>query len=137
MILLDTCVISEAILPKPSESVLTWIESLPEHRVYIPSVVLAELLKGVYCLPKGRKRDALSLWVEQLADRFEGRILAFDSSTAFQWARITSLLEAKGKVVPLMDSLLAALAMQHSATLATRNVGHFEPTGIGLVNPWE
>jgi predicted nucleic acid-binding protein len=137
MILLDTCVISEAILPKPSGSILAWIESLPEHRVYIPAMVLAELQKGVCSLPRGRKRDGLSLWVEHLSDRFEGRILAFDGSTGFHWARITCQLEAKGIVLPLMDSLLAALAIQHSATLATRNLGDFEPAGISLVNPWE
>lgn len=56
MILLDTCVISEALRPKPSSQVMAWLESLPENRVFIPVIVLGELRKGVDRLDRGAQR---------------------------------------------------------------------------------
>ena len=32
--------------------------------------------------------------------------------------------------------MIAGIVKASHATLATRNVGHFESLGIGLVNPW-
>lgn len=137
MIILDTCVISEAIKPEPSAKVLSWIDALPESQVYIPSLVLGELQRGVLRLSSGRKRDALVLWLEHLEERFSGRWLPFDNESAGAWGRLLARLEQQGRKLPLMDSLIAALALQHQACLASRNVDDFTGTGIELVNPWD
>jgi len=120
MILLDTCVISEVLKPHPSTAVLNWLDSLPEDRVYLPALVLGELQKGVESLPQGKKRSLLRLWLEQLCQRFQGRILDFDEGKA-----------------PAIDSQLAAQTLQHQGILATRNLKDFEFTGAQVLSPWE
>lgn len=52
------------------------------------------------------------------------------------WGALYARLEAVGKPMPAIDSLLAASAAHTGFTLVTRNVDHFEHTGIALLNPW-
>ena len=112
MILLDTCGVSETMRPNPSPEVLDWLNGLPETKVYLPAPVIGELHKGVELLPRGNRQKALRIWLEQLRERFTGKILSFDEETA-------------------------AIALRHSALLATRNVSDFQDTGVEVVNPWE
>lgn len=137
MILLDTCVLSEALKPVPSARVLEWIASLPEERVFIPALVLAELCKGIERLDSGTKRSALRLWLEQLKARFAGRIVPWDEDCAETWGRLAAERERAGKTMLLMDSLIAAQAIRLNASLATRNAADYEGSGALLVNPWE
>ncbi len=137
MIILDTCVISEALKPSPSAAVLNWIDTLPEERVYIPSLVLGELRKGIDLLPSGSKKQSFTLWLEQLQERFKGRILILDGETALVWATLSARLQKEGKPAPVVDSLIAAHALKHHALLATRNIQDYENSGIDLSNPWQ
>jgi len=136
VILLDTCVISEALRPKPSSQVMAWLESLPENRVFIPVIVLGELRKGVDRLDRGTRRAALDLWLEQLQERFRRRILDVDQETALSWGALNARLEREGHRMPAIDSLIAACALRHNALLATRNSADYAPSGVELVNPW-
>lgn len=137
MILLDSCVISEVLKSEPSPRVVSWLDTLPEERVYIPSIVIGEIRKGIELLPTGNKKGALTIWLEQLQQRFSGKILSFDEETAVIWALLTSRLEKSGTRAPVMDSLIAASALRYNAILATRNSRDYENTGIQLVNPFE
>ena len=137
MIVLDTCVISEALRPEPDQKVMAWIEGLPEEQVYLPALVLGELEKGVELLPEGSKRAALRLWLEQLRRRFSGRILSFDEETAVRWGDVSARCQSFGRRLPVVGGMLAATALQHAALLATRNVADFRETGVTLINPWE
>lgn len=137
MILLDTCVISETLKPEPSPAVLDWIDHLIESQVYLPALVIGELHKGVHLLPESQRRQALRVWLDQLEARFEGRILCIDHAVCITWGRLTADLKRGGSTIPVVDLLLAALAIHHSAVFATRNTGHFAATGADLVNPWE
>lgn len=137
MILLDTCVISEALKPKPSPKVLEWIASLPEEAAGLSVLVLAELQKGVERLESGNKRSALRLWLEQLKSRFAGRILSWDGECAAVWGRLAAEREKAGRSMPLMDSLIAAQAIRLNAYVATRNSADYEGSGVLIVNPWE
>ncbi len=136
MILLDTCVISEALRPHPSPKVVEWLDSLPEEQVYLPAVVLGELEKGIELLPQGAKRAALRLWLEQLRQRFNGRILSFDEETAVCWGDLAARCQKSGRCLPVIDGMLATTALQHAALLATRNEEDFRDTGVEIVNPW-
>lgn len=136
MILLDTCVVSEAIRPQPSRKVLQWLDSLPEYQVYLPVLILGELEKGVNLLPEGEKCSALRLWLEQLRERFRGRLVPFDEKTAVAWGKLTARFENSGRRLPVIDGMVAAVALRHSALLATRNVTDFRDTGVDIVNPW-
>ena len=137
MILLDTCVVSEALKPEPSAAVLDWVDQLSEPQVYLPALVIGELHKGVHLLPESGKRQALRVWLEQLEARFAGRILSVDHAVCITSGRLTADLKREGTTIPAVHLMLAALAIHHSAVLATRNTGHFAATGADLVNPWE
>lgn len=136
MILLDTCVVSETLRPEPSQKVLDWLDSLPEPRVYLPAFVVGELQKGIELLPGGKKQTALKTWLEQLCERFHDRILPFDEESARQWGKLTAELEASGKIIPAIDCMIAAITLRHSGLLATRNLSHYENTGVDLIDPW-
>lgn len=136
MILLDTCVVSATLRPAPSQKVLNWLDSLSEPRVYLPAFVIGELQKGTELLPNGKKRTALKIWLEQLCERFYGRILPFDEESARQWGKLSAKLDASGKTIPVIDCMIAAITLRHSGLLATRNLSHFENTGVDLIDPW-
>ncbi len=137
MIVLDTCVISEALRPEPNPRVMEWIDGLPEEQVYLPALVLGELEKGVELLPEGSKRTALRLWLEQLRQRFSGRILSFDEQTALRWGDLAARSQAAGRPLPVIDGMLAATALQYNALLASRCGDDFRGTGVEVLNPWE
>lgn len=136
MILLDTCVVSEAIKPKPDPRVLAWLGGISEEALYLSSVVVGELKRGIELLEEGNKKDALRVWVEELLGRFEGRILDIDAGTMLAWGELNARLRSGGLTMPLMDSLVAACALRNNALLATRNLRDYEASGVPLTNPW-
>jgi toxin FitB len=136
MIILDTCVISECLKPSPSAALMEWIDSIPEEQAHLPSIALGELQKGVELLVNGKKRQALRLWLEQLRQRFDGKILSFDEDSAILWGDLSARLIKLGKPTPVVDGMIAAIALKHDALLATRNAKDFRDTGVKLVNPF-
>ena len=137
MTVLDTCVISEALRPSPHPGVERWIDSIPEETVYVPSLVLGELQKGVDLIPESDRREAMAIWLHQFKDRFAGRILPVGEAAAVEWGHLCAKLQRTGRPLPVVDSLLAAVVLANDAVFATRNVRHFEPTGIHVINPWD
>jgi predicted nucleic acid-binding protein len=136
MILLDTCVVSEAIRPDPDPRVMAWLDSLVEDEVSLSTLVLGELRKGVELLPDGNRRAALALWIDQLTARFRRRLLAFDLLAADRWGTLVAQASRAGKPLAAIDGQLAAQALVHGAVLATRNTADFEATGCLVLNPW-
>ena len=136
MIVLDTCVVSESLKPEPDPRVMAWIDSLEESEVFLPSLVLGELRKGVELLPNGNRRAALSLWLGQLEQRFAARILNLDSVVAARWGSLTERLQRAGTPMPVVDGLIAAHALVPGAVLATRNTADFAASGVVTLNPW-
>jgi len=132
--LLDTNVISELIRTKPDENVLSWVNSLPSEAFYLSVLSLGEIRKGVEKLAAGDKKHRLVHWLEQdLPDWFEDRVIAADTVVADQWGVLAA---GAGRSVPAIDSLLAASAMTHGLTLATRNVKDFAFPGLNVIDPW-
>lgn len=77
------------------------------------------------------------MWLtEQLLSRFAGRIAHISTEVMLVWGQLTGALEKRGKPLPAMDSLIAAIALTHHFSLVTRNVTDFENTGVSIVNPW-
>lgn len=136
--LLDTNVISEGAKPRPDPSVMDWLGSIDEDQLFLCVISLAELRHGVERLASGRRKSALDRWLsEVLPDRFDGRLLGVDLTTADHWGRIVARAEAVGRPMGAMDAFLAAVAEQHQLTLVTRNISDFEETGICLFDPWD
>jgi predicted nucleic acid-binding protein len=136
--LLDTCVISELVKPRPDERVVRWVDAVDERKLFLSVLTVGELEKGIAKLPESPRKASLRDWLENdLAERFAERILPVDAAVAVAWGRIQGAAERAGLKLPVIDSLLAATAEVHGLTLATRNVADFERCGAAVFNPWD
>jgi len=98
---------------------------------------MGELYKGAKRLPESRRRTLLTEWIEMdLKERFAGRILPVDLEVAEIWGQICADAERRGRVLPVVDSLIAATALHYDMIVVTRNVSHFSPAGVAVENPW-
>lgn len=135
--LLDTCLLSELVRPAPAASVLAWMEKQSSLNLFMSAMTLAELHRGVAKLPLSRRREELAQWLQRVELGFEDRILAFTKDTATIWAQMCAQVETKGRTMGMMDSTIAATAMEHGLTLITRNTSDFDQAPILVVNPWQ
>ncbi len=136
-VLLDTNVVSELIRKEPERSVERWAAGLPLESLFFSAVGEAELRYGAAILPAGRRRETLVADIERmLRNAFEDRVLPFDSDAAREYAYIAAMRRSIGRIVPLGDGQIAAIARSHGMSVATRNVRDFEDTGVETVNPW-
>ncbi|MDU7360611.1 MAG: type II toxin-antitoxin system VapC family toxin [Propionibacteriaceae bacterium] len=137
MIFLDTNVISEPLRPSPSPLVVDWLDRQHITTLGITAFTVAELRMGVAILPDGSRRETLATRIErELLPAFEGRIAPFDEPAGAAWASLQATTRARGRNLPLMDSLIAAICISQGATLATRNESDFEGFGLDIINPW-
>jgi predicted nucleic acid-binding protein len=131
--LVDANVLSEPTKPEPRAKVVDWL-AMHERELVVDSIILGEVLMGVLALPIGRKRARLEDWFEMVAATIE--CLPWDAAVSRRWAGLVVGLKRRGQTIPLLDGMIAATALQHGLTLATRNVRHFEKVGVKLVNPF-
>ena len=135
--LLDTCVLSEFFKKQPHQQVVDWVESENEPSQWISSLTVAELKKGITRLVPSRRKTELERWFGKTMIRFEPRVLSFDTAIAYRWAAMIAALESKGRPMPVIDSLIAATALEHNLTLVTRNESDFADTGVTVLNIWK
>lgn len=136
--LLDTNVISELVKPRPSAKVTAWIETTDESLLYLSVLTLGEIQRGIASLPQSRRRATLEAWLnKELRARFDGRILLIDQEVADRWGLLTAAARNNGIVLPVIDGLLAATALEHNLTLVTRDTGHIPSMGVAVFNPWQ
>ena len=137
MIVLDTSVVSDMMLPRPTVRVIEWITKQTTSRLHLSTISEAELRYGVEILPSGQRRERLLAEIEgMLRDDFEGRILPFDSYAAREYAVIAAARRAVGRTINHAGCQIAAIARSHRASVATRDVNDFEGCGIEVINPW-
>ncbi|MBE9057648.1 type II toxin-antitoxin system VapC family toxin [Sphaerospermopsis sp. LEGE 08334] len=135
--LLDTCLISELVAKQPNQKVLDWVDAQVPETLYLSVITVGEIAKGICKLTPSKRKDSLTTWLnETLPNRFEHRILTVDVSTMVLWGNLVASLEQNGRPLPAMDSLIAAIALQHSLSLVTRNENDFAGTGVVIINPW-
>ena len=136
--LLDTNIISELVKPKPEANVTEWVENTDESLLYLSVLTLGEIRRGIAALPQSRRRATLEAWLDKdLRARFEGRILVIDQEVADRWGFLTAAARNSGIVLPVIDGLLAATALEHNLTLVTRDTGQIPSMGVAVFNPWE
>ena len=132
--IVDANLLSEAIKPDPAPQVLDWLR-LNEQNLAVTPVVLGELEYGILFLPASRRKKQLELWFEKI--RSTAHCLDFDSKAASSWAHLLAHLKSKGHAMPIKDSLIAASAIAHNLTVATRNTRDFKNARVPLLNPFE
>ena len=136
--LLDTCVVSELIAKRPNQTVLNWLDAQPQGDLYLTVITLGEITRGICKLPDSKRKSALETWFStDLLPRFSGRIMLLEVETMLLWGDLVGSLEPRGRVLSLMDSLIAATALQGDFTLVTRNEKDFTGTGLTLFNPFD
>ena len=134
---LDTCVLSETIKPKPDMGLIAWLRGQKPDSLFLSAISLGELRKAVDRLPTGKKKRGLLLWLTGMINEYDGRFLDFDTECALRWGSLTASLEAAGTPMPVLDSMIAACALRHGYTLVTRNDRDYRNSGVLLLNPWK
>jgi toxin FitB len=137
-IVLDTNVISEPRRPSPEPKVMGWLARQDVEWLYLTATVVGELAHGIAILPRGRRRDRFEAWLFELVhEQFAGRVLSFDGEAALLFGQIIAAARARGRPTDAGDAQIAAVAQLHDMTVATRDVGDFEPLGVAVINPWD
>jgi toxin FitB len=137
MIIVDTNVISDPLASSPSIRVKQWFDKQFEHDLFLTSVSVAELTSGVERMPGGRRRDGLSLAVEQIITvKFADRILPFDTAAARKYGQLSAALWQQGVNCKTADLQIAAIAQARGASIATRDIKPFLAAGLHVINPW-
>jgi predicted nucleic acid-binding protein len=131
--LVDANVLSEPTKPAPDQHVIRWLRQ-HEIDLAIDTIVLGELEYGILLLPAGQRRTKLEKWFAQGIRCM--RLLEFDADSASAWARLLARLKKRGFVMPIKDSLIAASALAHGLTVATRNIADYKSAGVRCVNPF-
>jgi predicted nucleic acid-binding protein len=133
--LLDTNVVSELARARPNVKVIAWLGSVPSTDLFLSVITLGEIRKGIETKRTTSAHDAarLEAWLATLVLRYRSRILLFDQESTDRWGRIMAL----HPTTPVEDGQLAATALQHRLTFATRNVRHILRTGVSFVDPFE
>ena len=134
--LLDTNILSNITKPAPSESLVAWMADRADQDLFIASLTVAEIRRGILEKPAGKRRDQLEAWFsgpEGPQGLFAGRILSFDEKSALIWARLMAEGKAKGRPRSGMDAIIAAVAEANSCLVVTDNEKDF--ADIEMINP--
>ena len=132
--LVDANVLSEPTRPAPSSKVIDWL-SANEQDIVVDAMILGELYIGILALPRGRKRIQLEQWFDALVRTID--CFPWDATIARRWALLVVDLKRRGEPLPLLDGMIAATALHHDLTIATRNTRDFKRAGVKVLNPFE
>jgi predicted nucleic acid-binding protein len=134
--LLDTNIISNVTKPVPSEALVAWMAAQADGDMFISSLTVAEIHRGILEKPAGKKRRELERWFsgpEGPPALFAGRVLPFDEKAGLVWARLMADGTAKGRPRSPLDMIVAAVAEANGCVVVTGNERDF--WGLKIVNP--
>ncbi len=137
MILLDTNVLSELMRPEPDLRVVVWLNAQPPESVWTTSISVFEIRLGLERLADGKRRRALEeAFIAMIEEDFENRVAVFDRPAAEAAGSIAAERFRVGRPVDIRDAQIAGISAVRKATLATRNLRHFDGIDLKLVDPW-
>ena len=132
MFLLDTDVLSALRRRERNPEIVRWVQEQRTTDLFISVVTVGEIERGI---TQQQRQDPafardLGLWLDRVLGWYGDRILAVDVASARRWGQLSATFGHSGA-----DLLIAATALEHGLTVVTRNVRHFEPTGVHVINP--
>ena len=137
MILLDTNVVSALMRQSPDLEVISWLDRQPRTSVWTTAITVFEISFGLRVMVTGRRRALLMTSFERLLNEIiQQRIAHFDAAAAHEAAALMAARQNKGRSGELRDTMIAGITLASHATLATRNIKHFEDIPSSVVNPW-
>lgn len=137
MIILDTNVLSALMQQTPDPEVVAWLDDQPAESIWLSSITLFEARYGLALLASGQRKNLLKERFEELLQKdLQNRVLLFDANAATQAAELAAQRKARGRPVDMRDTFIAGIALARRATLATRNMRHFDDLSVPVVNPW-
>lgn len=131
--LVDANVLSEPTRPAPDARVVAWLRA-NERDIAVDPIILGEVRFGILLLRKGKRRDGLERWFDAGVRRLY--CLPWEADTGLRWAQLIASLRAKGRAMPIKDSLIAATALVHGLTVVTRNHADFIQAGVDIIDPF-
>jgi predicted nucleic acid-binding protein len=138
VIILDTNVLSALMRIAPEAQIVRWLDHQPAESIWITAITLFETRLGLALLPKSRRRQLLELAFDRLLEEdLENRVLDFDSAAATEAAALAAARRKAGRTVDMRDTQIAGIALARRATLATRNVRHFQDLSVTVIDPWQ
>jgi predicted nucleic acid-binding protein len=137
--LLDTNVIAEVSGNRPDPKVEKWLRTQPEQLLFLSVLTIAEYERGIEKLAPGdKRRPHLKKSIHALQARFSGRVLSLADTTVIRWGAISGEVKrTTGNWPSVIDTMLAATALEHNLYLATRNVMDMAGSGAAVFNPWK
>jgi predicted nucleic acid-binding protein len=136
MIILDTNVASEPMKENGDPTVKAWLDKQVPSTLYLTSVSLGELLCGIATVPEGRRKQGLVVGLGRLRIRIRNAVLPYDEAAAMAYAEAVLRAKANLYTLPVADGQIAAIAIVHGFTVATRDVDPFLAAGVNVINPW-
>ena len=137
MVILDTNVLSELMQQRANPLVRQWLDRQAELSVWTTSITIFEIRYGMELLPRSRRRASLESEFERLIeDDIQGRIVPFDAQAATVAAGLMAQRQRTGRSGDLRDAMIACIVIASHATLATRNMRHFDDLSVPVVDPW-
>lgn len=133
MFLVDTDVLSALTKRRRDANVVAWIGRQRPGDLFVSVISIGEIERGV-ALQRAKEQDfasMLAIWLDDLLNIYGDRVLPFDLASARRWGRLSATLARKDA-----DLQIAATALEHGLTVVTRNVAHFEPTGVAVLDPF-
>lgn len=135
MIILDTNVISQ--MTRDLTPIEAWFDNQRVSDMHITTTTVTEIIYGLERLPPGRAREFLTQRWQSFETAYSDRTLGITPDIAHLAGQVLAVRESIGRRIHLSDAQIAATAIRHRATLATRNTKDFEGLGITLINPWD
>jgi toxin FitB len=132
--LIDSNVLCESSSARPEPAVIQWLAD-HDTELHVSVLSLGEVLKGIHLMDQGHRRQEIERWFHRLERWAANRLLKMDAPVMTTWGRFYAQHQRAGRKLPLMDSLLAATALQHHLTIVTRNTSDF-PNDVPVLNPW-
>ena len=136
--LLDTNVVASLINPQGAPTVKGWAAHQDERTLFLSVLTLAEFDKGVHNLdPSHPDRPRYAAARDALEARFHGRILGLSDAAVRLWGVISGQTMLRtGRSPEVVDTLLAAAALENDLFLVTRNTKHVAGSGAAVFDPW-